>query len=89
MNNVDLSTGAQSLVFDLADGCTAHRNSNGVPCIVMPKPGGPKLRTSGQIEDIFVKELLDRGLIHEADNGACALTPNGLAYCTEHPKKSN
>jgi hypothetical protein len=68
MNSSDLSTGAQSLVFDLANGCTAYQGSNSVPCIVVPKPGGPKPRTVGQIPDVFVKELLDKGVMYEADN---------------------
>jgi hypothetical protein len=50
----------------------------------MPKPGGPKPRTAGQVPDVFVKELLDKGMMYEAANRACALTPSGYEYYTEH-----
>ena len=63
MDKLELSLGAQTLIFDLGNHCTAHRHSDGVPCIVMPRPGDPIPRTSGQIADVFVQELVNNGLI--------------------------
>lgn len=84
MDELEVSLGAQALIFDLGNHCTAHRHSGGVPCIVMPRPGHPKPRTSGQIDDVFVRELVNNGLIEEKANGACALTPSGREYYEKH-----
>lgn len=80
MDELKVSLGAQMLIFDLGNHCAAQRHSSGVPCIVMPRHGDPKPRTSGQIADVFVQELLNNGLIEEKANGACALTPDGREY---------
>jgi len=88
---LQLSDGAVALVLDLADGCLVSRTRGGAPCIVMPNPTGSTLpRTSGQTADVFVKELLDQGVIFETTNGTCALTNTGWKhYVAEALKGSN
>jgi hypothetical protein len=86
MDESSLSLAAQTLIFDLANRCTAHRHSGGAPCIVMPRPGDPKPSTFGQTDDVFVQELMSNGLIEEKDNGACALTRTGREYYEKHLK---
>jgi hypothetical protein len=83
LDQLSLSTGAQMLVFDLANGCKARRTSGGSPCIVMPSHGGPMPMTKGQIGDSAVEELSAKGLIHffgEAFPQPFRLTLLGEAY---------
>jgi hypothetical protein len=89
VDELKVSLGAQMLIFDLGNDCAAQRHSGGVPCIVMPRLGDPKPRTSGQIADVFVQELLNNGLIEEKANGACALTPSGREYYEKRLKNRN
>ncbi len=70
----ELTFGAQSLRFDLENGCALYRGRNGAPSIIMPRFGRPKPITHGQVDDMFVAELLATNLIHETSWGACALT---------------
>jgi hypothetical protein len=72
-----VTTGAQLLLMDVADGCSIHRNGCDAPCIVMPRPGGQSPRTKGQIADSFVGELLRSGLISKKYE----LTEKGASIC--------
>jgi len=64
LDGLSLSTGAEMLIFDLANGCKVTRTSGGAPSMVMPLPGGSKPKTRGQINDSAVEELSAKQLIH-------------------------
>jgi hypothetical protein len=60
-SNLMVTTGAQSLIFDLANGCTVSRSGGGAPAIVLPNPDGPVLRSRGPVNDALIQELLNKG----------------------------
>lgn len=83
LDTLVLSVGAQMLVFDLGNGCTATRSRNGAPSVIMRLPGGPPLKTRGQVSDSVVEELSSKNLIHffgESFPQPFKLTSLGEAY---------
>jgi hypothetical protein len=83
LSNLMVTTGAQALIFDLADGCMVSKSSGGAPAIVVPRAGGPILRSRGPVADVFIDELIGKGLAHlfgETPPQPCRLTFKGDAY---------
>ena len=83
LDSLTLSTGAQLLIYDLANGCIVSRTGRGAPSIVIPRPDGPIPKTKGQISDSVIQKLLDHGLVHlfgETSPQPCKLTLMGEAY---------
>lgn len=78
-----LSIAAQKLIFDLANGCAAMRIGRRARCVTMRRPGGPALKTQGQVDDSAVEELAENKLVHffgETFPQPFGLTPFGEAY---------
>jgi hypothetical protein len=83
LDDLNVSFGTQILVYDLAIGCMVSRTGHGVPSIVMPRPGGQRPKTRGQVDDAVIEELLVHGLVHlfgETSPQQCRLTLMGKAY---------
>lgn len=82
-SNLMVTTGAQGIIFDLANGCTVSRSGRGAPAIALSRLDGPLLRSRGPVDDVFIQELLNKGLAHllgETPPQPCKLTPMGEAY---------
>lgn len=78
-----LSLEANMLVFDLVNGCSLNHRREGTPSIVVPMPDGPKPKTTGEVLDSVVVEVLNAGLIEDV-RGSCTITALGHEYYLQH-----
>jgi hypothetical protein len=84
LEDLKVSTEAQALVWDLANGCTVSRSASGAPSIVIPPHSGeaPKTRDR-QVSYEAIEELLGHGFVHlvgETTPQPCKLTLMGKGY---------
>jgi len=80
---MELTTGAQLLIVDMARGAKTIRGNNAAPGMLIRR-GHACLTSAPPVADIFFDELLKLGYISVAKNGSSALTGAGEDWYRKH-----